>query len=85
MQKKKSYWKNFCFKEIPINVLEEILDFKSKIWDDIEWMVIYRKWFTSRMIIKSPYWKKKIHSFDKNPITCIRLSGKQNICMFIIF
>lgn len=75
MQPKKSVWRQFCMREIPRNVLEEIVWYKSTVWDDIDWINIYKKWFHSHMVLTSPYWKKRIHTVDKNPVTCVRLSG----------
>ncbi len=77
MQRKKSLWQHFCLGEIPQSVLEEILWFKSNKLSDFDWMNIYKKWFFSKMIVKSPFWKKKIHAFCANPITCVRISGKK--------
>lgn len=75
MHVKEIFWKNICIKEIPANILREILGFKDLIFSKIDWMIIYKKWYLSRMVLTSPYWKKKIPAFYQIPVTCVRLSG----------
>ncbi|KFM67567.1 hypothetical protein X975_18517, partial [Stegodyphus mimosarum] len=59
MQVKNSLWKQFCIKEVPEHILEDILSFKSVLLTDkiIDWCTIYKKWFHGKMIVASPYWK----------------------------
>lgn len=76
MHMKEIFWKQICIKEIPRNVLEEMLGFKDILATSVDWMTIYKKWFLSGMVLASPHWKRKIHAFYPNPITCVGLSGK---------
>lgn len=75
LQVKKNLWRQFCVKEISKSILEEIVWFKNISCCDIEWKSVYKKWFQSKLILTSPFYKRKICAFLPNPITCIAVSG----------
>ncbi|XP_015916875.1 uncharacterized protein [Parasteatoda tepidariorum] len=79
MQSKRKIWKQFCLQEIPYYITAEILFFKTVPHDDafLNWSLLYKKWYRSRMVMKAPYTFKSIQTSPKNQssITCLKLSG----------
>ncbi|XP_054714962.1 uncharacterized protein LOC129224522 [Uloborus diversus] len=77
MQTKNWLWKHFCCKEIPPILLEELISFKVVPLTEsiIDWMAVYKKWWSGKMIklpSKSP---KSWQAFYYDPITVIKSSG----------
>lgn len=77
MQNSEKLWLNFCLKEIPKDVMEELLSNKDIPYQNriIDWKSFYKKWHRGKFMKRNKVSIESVQAFCANPVTCMKASG----------